>query len=98
MEFLVRQSNRAPRELLEQLEPLRVQERAYAGELRERGILCRLWRVPGTMDAIGLYEVESTTALHTILAALPMFRWLEITIEPLATHPQEQAARAAAEG
>jgi muconolactone D-isomerase len=95
MEFLVRQSNRMPvtpegRELRERLV---IAERARAKELREDGTLLRLWRVPGTRDSIGLYCAPDATVLHDVLASLPMFAWMEITVEPLATHPQEQTPR-----
>jgi muconolactone D-isomerase len=92
MEFLVRQRNRMPadedsRRLREEL---RVVERKRAQELRDAGILIRLWRVPGTRDAIGLYNAEDATALHDALSSLPQFPWLEIEVEALATHPQER--------
>ncbi|MFY1637974.1 muconolactone Delta-isomerase [Solwaraspora sp. WMMB335] len=92
MEFLVRQLNRMPaddasRRLREELRPA---ERQVARQLRDAGVLRRLWRVPGTLHAIGLYEAEDATALHDALASLPMFPWLEIEIQPLATHPQER--------
>jgi muconolactone D-isomerase len=92
MEFLVRQLNRMPadeesRRLREELRP---KERRVAQELREAGILRRLWRVPGTQHAIGLYEADDATALHDALSSLPMFPWLEIEIQPLAVHPQER--------
>lgn len=91
MEFLVRQLNRMPTDeaSLRLREELRVEERKRAKELRAAGILLRLWRVPGTRDAIGLYRADDATALHDALSSLPLFPWLEITIEPLATHPQE---------
>jgi muconolactone D-isomerase len=91
-EFLVRQSNRLPatpegKELRQRLQPL---ERQRAQELRDAGILVRLWRVPGTRDSIGLYQAADATALHEALASLPMFPWMEISVEALATHPPEQ--------
>lgn len=91
MEFLVRQCNRmtpSDDDLREKLRPL---EREYAQQLRERGVLLRLWRVPGSRDAIGLYRVRDATELHDVLSALPMFPWLHVQIQPLAVHPQEQA-------
>lgn len=93
MEFLVRQNNRMPSDPESQRlrEELRVAERKRAQELRDEGILVRLWRVPGTRDAIGLYAAEDATVLHDALSSLPLFPWLEIDIQPLATHPQEQA-------
>lgn len=69
---------------------IKTAERAYAQELRDRGILKRLWRVPGTRTAIGWYEAESATQLHDVLSQLPSFPWQSITVEALATHPQEQ--------
>ncbi|MGI5151310.1 muconolactone Delta-isomerase [Plantactinospora sp. CA-294935] len=92
MEFLVRQLNRMPadeesRRLREELRP---REREVAQQLRDAGILRRLWRVPGTQHAIGLYEAEDATVLHDALSSLPMFPWLEIEIQPLAVHPQER--------
>jgi muconolactone D-isomerase len=95
MEFLVRQINRTPldEDSQRRREELRVKERIRAQELRELGILVRLWRIPGTQDALGLYEVPDATALHEVLASLPMFHFLQVVIEPLATHPQEQGLR-----
>lgn len=48
MEFLVRFEINAPESMsTDERERLRVIERARAMELREQGILKRLWRVPG---------------------------------------------------
>ena len=92
MEFLVRQSCTAAGALPpERHEELRIAERARAGELREAGILVRLWRVLGSTDSIGLYRAADADALHEALQSLPMFPWLRFTVEPLVTHPQEKA-------
>jgi muconolactone D-isomerase len=92
MEFLVRQTNRMPADEASRRlrEELRTAERERAQELRDAGILIKLWRVPGTRDAIGLYEAADATVLHEALSSLPLFPWLEITVQPLATHPQEK--------
>jgi len=74
----------------EELAELKSRERAYAARLREEGVLQHLWRVPGSRSAIGWYAADDTTHLHDVLSSLPMFDWLEITVEPLATHPQEK--------
>jgi muconolactone D-isomerase len=92
MEFLVRQSSSGAGSLSpERHEELRAAERARAGELRESGILIRLWRVLGSNDSIGLYRADDADALHEALRSLPMFPWLRFTVEPLVTHPQEKA-------
>ncbi|WP_062201534.1 muconolactone Delta-isomerase family protein [Demequina salsinemoris] len=91
MEFLVRSENRLPADTpSERREELRSAERARAVELRAEGMLKRLWRVPGRNATIGLYEAADATALHAALMSLPMAPWLDVTVEPLATHPQEQ--------
>lgn len=90
MEFLVRQTSHMPALPLEELAEIKSQERAYAARLRAEGVLQHLWRVPGSRSAIGWYAADDTTHLHEVLSSLPTFEWLEITVEPLATHPQEQ--------
>lgn len=92
MEFLVRMANHFPAEEASRREELRVAERRRAMELREQGLLVKLWRLPGTTTALGLWEAPDATTLHEALTSLPQFPWLDITVEPLATHPQEVAS------
>jgi len=95
MEFLVRQENNMPPMAAEEAARIKSAERDYAQQLRERGILRRLWRVPGTRTAVGWYEAEDVTELHDVLSGLPTFQWQTITVEALATHPQEKLLAAA---
>lgn len=91
MEFLVRTVNRMPPETPDEVRAsLRSAERARAAQLREAGILKRLWRIPGTTAAVGLYQAPDATALHDAISSLPMWPWMEVTVEALATHPQER--------
>lgn len=90
MEFLVRMENRLPPETPDdERAELKAGERARAAELRAEGVLKRLWRVPGRNATVGLYEAADPGRLHEALMSLPMAPWLDITVEPLATHPQE---------
>ncbi|SFS79544.1 muconolactone Delta-isomerase family protein [Saccharopolyspora flava] len=90
MEFLVRSENRLPPDTPEQRRAeLRAAERARAMQLREQGVLKRLWRVPGRNATVGLYEADDPARLHEALMSLPMAPWLDVTVEALATHPQE---------
>ena len=93
MEFLVRQENRMPVMPAEEAARIKAAEREYAQQLRDRGILRRLWRVPGTRTAIGWYEADDATELHDVLSGRPTVPWQTITVEALATHPQEQPLR-----
>jgi muconolactone D-isomerase len=91
MEFLVRTENRLPPDTpTETRERLRAAERTRAQELRAAGVLKRLWRVPGRDATVGLYEAANPEDLHDAIASLPMWRWLDVTVEALATHPQER--------
>ena len=91
MEFLVRSENRLPPDFAaERKAELRTAERARAMELRAAGVLKRLWRVPGRNATIGLYEAADPAELHDALMSLPMAPWLDVTVEPLALHPQER--------
>jgi muconolactone D-isomerase len=91
MEFLVRTENLLPPDTPgETREQLRKAERERAQQLRDAGILTRLWRVPGRNATVGLYEAEDPAALHDALTSLPMWKWMDVSVEALATHPQEQ--------
>ena len=90
MEFLVRFEINQPESMTsDERERLRGIERARAMELRKQGILKRLWRVPGRRAVVGLWDADDATALHEALASLPMFPWMDVSVEALATHPQE---------
>jgi muconolactone D-isomerase len=90
MDFLVRLRNDLPPDTpAERSSGLRDAEKARAMELRDAGILVKLWRVPGSQEAVGLFAAADATQLHEALASLPMFPWQTITVEALATHPQE---------
>jgi muconolactone D-isomerase len=91
MEFLVRTENLLPVDTPDETrEQLRKAERERAQQLRDAGVLKRLWRVPGRNATVGLYEAEDPAALHDALTSLPMWRWMDVTVEALATHPQER--------
>jgi muconolactone D-isomerase len=91
MEFLVRTENLLPPDTPDETRAeLRKAERARAQELRDAGVLKRLWRVPGRNATVGLYEADDPAALHDAITSLPMWKWMDVTVEALATHPQER--------
>ncbi|MCC3266834.1 muconolactone Delta-isomerase family protein [Arthrobacter gengyunqii] len=91
MEFLVRFETALPDSFTaEQVAGLKESERERAMELRKDGALKRLWRVPGRRAVVGLWEAADATELHHALSSLPQFPWMDVQVEPLATHPQEQ--------
>lgn len=91
MEFLVRFETHLPESFSDDaVAELKNAERRRAGELRETGVLKKLWRVPGRRATVGLWEAQDATALHEALASLPQFPWMDVDVEALATHPQEK--------
>lgn len=91
MEFLVRFETALPASFTaERVAELKESERERAMELRRSGALQRLWRVPGRRAVVGLWEAADATELHDALSSLPQFPWMDVHIEPLATHPQER--------
>lgn len=91
MEFLVRFETRLPENMdPDVVKELKASERQRAMELREAGLLRRLWRVPGRRAVVGLWEAADASELHDALSSLPQFPWMEVEVEALATHPQEK--------
>jgi muconolactone delta-isomerase len=60
----------------------------------DEGRLLRLWRRTAVTDdtsAIGLYAADSEAQLDRLLRALPLAEWMQVTITPLAPHPNDPA-------
>lgn len=66
---------------------LKAEEKARAEELQRNGTWAHLWRIAGQYANISIFDVESHDALHSILSALPLFPYMEISVTPLARHP-----------
>ena len=64
-------------------------EASAAARLADQGHLVRLWRRDAT--AIGLYAADSEAELDGLMQALPLADWMQITITPLAPHPNDPA-------
>lgn len=72
-----------------QREELLAAEAAYARSMIDAGVIVRIWRVPGRTASIGIWSAPDATALHDRLAALPLYRWLDIQVTALGRHPLE---------
>lgn len=92
MEFLVQISVELPAELApESRARLREEELARGRELREAGVIRAIWRVPGGLRNVGIWEAEDATALHEAIESLPLFPWLVAEVTPLAEHPIDRS-------
>jgi muconolactone D-isomerase len=59
-------------------------------QLVEAGTIQAIWRVPGALRNVGIWEAADATELHEQLSSLPLFRWLRADVTPLAEHPLQR--------
>jgi muconolactone delta-isomerase len=67
-------------------------EASAAAGLARRGHLLRLWTASGKSNAVGLYRADSEAELEGLLGALPLNRWIQVTVTPLSLHPNDPAS------
>lgn len=90
-EYLVSISVNFPNDLLDaELKLLTEAERIRGKELQDKGVINRIWRIPGTRDNIGIWVAEDATQLHDFVQSLPVFKYMTIEVTSLATHPLEK--------
>ena len=62
-------------------------ERAYSQELQRSGKWRHIWRIAGAYANYSIFDVEDNDELHQILAGLPLFKFMTVTVTPLVRHP-----------
>jgi muconolactone delta-isomerase len=70
-------------------------EAVSATKLADEGHLLRVWKRPlstGETKVLGLYRAESETELDGLLSALPLYKWMTVTVTGLERHPNDPAA------
>ena len=91
MEFLVEIHVRLPGGLDPVArEELLARELRRGRELRDAGVIERIWRVPGALRNAGVWRTQGADELHEAIASLPCFPWIEARVTPLARHPIER--------
>lgn len=89
-DFLVQIRVRLPPDIApEQRTELLGAELARGRELVARGVIYRIWRVPGAIANVAVWRAPSATVLHELLTSLPMFPYADISVTALAAHPAE---------
>ncbi len=93
MEFLVQFELNIPDGATEtEVEDREKAETAAAATLADEGRLVRLWRASlgtGRTTVLGLYRATSKAELNGLLAALPLYEWVRVSITPLLQHPND---------
>ena len=56
-------------------------------ELVDAGVIWAIWRIPGALRNVGVWEAADASELHEHLTSLPVFRWVTTEVTPLADHP-----------
>jgi len=88
MLFLVHMVVNVPHDMPKaEWEALVATEKAYAQELQRAGHWAELWRVVGQYANYSIFDVSGNDELHDLLAKLPLFAHMAITVTPLAEHP-----------
>ncbi len=71
-------------------------EASAAAKLADEGHLVRLWKPPATADeskSLGLYQADGEAQLDSLLDALPLRDWMQVTVTPLEQHPNDPAVQ-----
>ena len=93
MEFLVEFEVEVPDGTSEsEVEQRTRAEAVAAAGLAADGHLLRIWRptaAAGEPTAVGLYAAHSRAELDALLSALPLADWMQMTVVPLAPHPND---------
>jgi muconolactone D-isomerase len=56
-------------------------------ELRRAGTIAQIWRLPGRLANVAIWEAPSATELHAAISSLPVWRWTKVEVTELADHP-----------
>lgn len=88
MLFLARMDVNFPTDLdSETMADFQAQEKAYSGNLQEKGIMKAIWRVVGEYANYSIYDVDDHDELQAVMAGFPMFKYMDVKLTPLAKHP-----------
>jgi muconolactone D-isomerase len=90
MEFLVSIEVRLPPDMDPAArETVLAGETTRGQELMKAGVIVRIWRVPGRLANVAIWQAANATELHELLTSLPVWPYAQIEVTALATHPLE---------
>lgn len=66
---------------------IKAKEKAYSQQLQREGKWLHIWRVAGLYANVSIFDVADNQELHDLLTALPLYPFMEISVQPLCRHP-----------
>ncbi|MBC1186001.1 muconolactone Delta-isomerase [Kluyvera sichuanensis] len=66
---------------------IKAKEKAYSQQLQREGKWLHIWRVAGLYANVSIFDVADNQQLHELLTALPLYPYMEISVQPLCRHP-----------
>jgi muconolactone D-isomerase len=88
MRFLVRIHVTLPSTLdASEREQLLAAELERGRELHAAGAIVDIWRIPGAIRNVGIWEAADATELHELISSLPLFPYCDADVTALARHP-----------
>ncbi|WP_368542100.1 muconolactone Delta-isomerase [Enterobacter soli] len=70
-----------------QADDIKAKEKAYSRQLQREGKWLHIWRVVGQYANVSIFDVADNQELHTLLTGLPLYPYMEISVQPLCAHP-----------
>ncbi|MGU9868218.1 muconolactone Delta-isomerase [Kluyvera ascorbata] len=70
-----------------QADEIKAKEKAYSQQLQREGKWLHIWRVAGLYANVSIFDVADNQQLHDLLTALPLYPYMEISVQPLCRHP-----------
>lgn len=93
MLFLARMDVNFPDNLTpEEVADFQKREKEYSGNLQREGVMKGIWRVVGEYSNYSIYDVRDNEHLQEVMSGFPMFKYMNIKMTPLATHPNRTDA------
>lgn len=66
---------------------IKAKEKAYSQRLQREGKWLHIWRVAGLYANVSIFDVADNQELHDLLTALPLYPYMDISVQALCRHP-----------
>ena len=70
-----------------QADEIKAKEKAYSQRLQREGKWPHIWRVVGQYANVSIFDVADNQELHLLLTGLPLYPYMDISVQPLCAHP-----------